>query len=252
MHILPLTHTDPLTSCSRALIAETSGQSAVTPRAATPTTRAVWALRAATQPASARRNSEPSCPTWSTTRPMAPSSTPTRLRLPPPPLRPCLRGTWVGSFYEHIKVDMDERMGKVLITIKLNLMTSLTWVWPVCLPQGRDFYKICPRWTTSFRSTVSAGASSHLICVNYFARLCDFLTRFNTTDVSQYWREKSRWRQMGGRFFFDKVVDLLSYVKSKRSEIDLKKTPHSSDLKSKRMFIISRFGHKLQGHERSA
>lgn len=201
MHTLPLTHTDPLTSYSRALIGETSGRSAVTPRAATPTTRAVWAPWAATPPASARTNSEPSCPTWSTTRPTAPSSTPTPLSPPPRLLRPCLRGTWVSSFHERFKADMDEQMGKMLITIKLNLMTSLTWVWPVCLPQGRDFYKICPRWTTSFRSTVSAGASSHLICVNYFARLCDFLTRFNATDVSQHWREKSRWRQMDGRLF---------------------------------------------------
>lgn len=201
MHTLSLTRTDPLTSCSRALIAETSGRSAVTPRAATPTTRVVWVLRAATQLGSARTNSEPSCPTWSTTRPMAPSLTPTPLSPPPPLLRPCLRGTWVSSFHEQIKVDVDEWMGKMLITIELNLMTSLTWVWPVCQPQGRDFYKICPRWTTSFRSTVSAGASSHLICVNYFARLCDFLTRFNTTDVSRYWREKSRWRQMDGRLF---------------------------------------------------
>lgn len=58
---------------SPAPTAETSGRSAATPRAATPTYRPVWALRAATPPASSRTSSVPSCLTWSITKPMAPS-----------------------------------------------------------------------------------------------------------------------------------------------------------------------------------
>lgn len=118
-----LTPLTPRCPSSPALIAETSVRSAVTPRAVTPTSRPVWAPRAATPPASPRTSSVPSCPTWSTTRPTAPSSTPTRLSPPPPLRRPCPRGTWVSSevgewkanvdsrilFYEYVEVYMDEK-----------------------------------------------------------------------------------------------------------------------------------------------
>uniref|UniRef100_A0A8D3DBJ1 ArfGAP with SH3 domain, ankyrin repeat and PH domain 2a n=1 Tax=Scophthalmus maximus TaxID=52904 RepID=A0A8D3DBJ1_SCOMX len=68
-----------------------SARSAVTPRAVTP----IWAPEA-----SARTNSEPTCPAWLTTRPTAPSSTQARLRpanTSAPPLPPRNLGNETGT-----------------------------------------------------------------------------------------------------------------------------------------------------------
>uniref|UniRef100_A0A673CBP5 ArfGAP with SH3 domain, ankyrin repeat and PH domain 2a n=1 Tax=Sphaeramia orbicularis TaxID=375764 RepID=A0A673CBP5_9TELE len=92
----------------RALIAETSVPSAVTPPAVTPT--------------SPRTSSEPTCPTWSTMRPTAPSSAQIHPspECPPPPLhRPCPQGIWVSS---NKKKHQDENNRQRFILIKLVLI----------------------------------------------------------------------------------------------------------------------------------
>lgn len=83
----------PLCPSSPAPTAGTSVPSAATHPAAIPTCK-----RAPARRDWPRTSSGATFPTWSTTRRTAPSSTPTRLSLPPP-LRPrCRPGTWVRAW----------------------------------------------------------------------------------------------------------------------------------------------------------